>query len=72
MSEVVTPKRAEGFNISWNLNLFSGPKWTIVCGKCEATFKARIPTIDYPTVVCPHCGAVNELDLVFTSMGDDS
>jgi len=60
----VKPKRAEGYEVSWNFNLFSGPKWTIVCGNCEATFEKRIPLIDYPTVVCPHCNAINELNLV--------
>jgi len=71
MSKVVSPKRAEGWNVSWNLNLFSSPKWTIVCGNCEATFKIRIPLIDYPTVVCPYCYAVNKLDLIVGNFGDE-
>lgn len=67
----VQPKRAEGYNVSWNLNLFTSPRWTIVCGNCEATFKAYVHLIDYPTVVCPNCKAVNELNLIVGTMGDE-
>lgn len=67
----VKPKRAEGYGFSWNLNLFTSPRWTIVCGNCEATFKAQVHLIDYPTVVCPYCKAVNELDLVIGHFGDE-
>jgi len=72
MEKVVIPKRAEGYNISWNLNLFSGAKWTIVCGQCEHTFQARLPLVNYPTVTCPRCNTVNKLPLVFDYLNETS
>lgn len=71
MNKIVRPKRAEGWNVSWNLNLFTTPRWTIVCGNCEATFKASIYLIDFPTVVCPYCHTVNKLDLIVGYFGDE-
>jgi len=69
MVKRVKPAFMKGYNVSWNLNLFSGPKWTIKCGGCFHTFKKRIPLIDYPTVLCPACGALNELELVIGPIG---
>lgn len=45
------------------MSLLGRPKWTISCGACPATFRARIPFIDNPTVKCPDCGAWNRLPL---------
>jgi len=39
------------------------PTWAITCGECFATFKAKIPLIDSPEIVCPHCGARNLLSV---------
>ncbi len=55
------PKAAGGFNMSIAQLWGSGPKWTITCGDCEATFSKRIPVIDRPGIICPHCGTVNIL-----------
>ena len=65
----VTPAYFKGYNTSWNLNLFSGPKYTITCGSCNHTFQERIIVMDYPTVVCPACRAVNKIPLVVSNMG---
>ena len=71
MIKRVRPISAQGHNISWNLNLLSGPKWVIKCGNCGHTFKERIPVINDPTVLCPACGAINELTgLVVERLGD--
>lgn len=66
----VTPKDFTGWNMSIMQLFGSGPKFTITCGGCEATFKKRIPMIDNPGVVCPHCGAVNKLPLEVVSPMD--
>lgn len=62
-SNFVTPLTASGYNVSWNLNLFSGPKWDITCGKCGHTFTQRIPVRNNPEVVCPACHTVNVINL---------
>jgi rRNA maturation endonuclease Nob1 len=61
---VVPARSCEGYSMSWNLNLFSGPKFTIGCGACPHVFEQRIPVRDYPTVICPACGTLNRLNLV--------
>jgi hypothetical protein len=62
--KIVNPKSLRGYGLSWNLNLFSGPKLTITCGNCEATFEKRVPIIDHPVVICPYCNSGNKLPLV--------
>lgn len=62
---IVRPKKAQGMNISWNINLFSGPKWYIECGKCGCGFETRLPLADYPVIRCPHCGTGNKLPLEY-------
>lgn len=59
--EVVDAREATG----WNLTLIPGvgPKWPIRCGRCPATFRARIPHVDQPTVQCPSCRTWNRLNL---------
>ena len=61
----VTPKYISGMNMSWNLNIFSGPKLYIECGKCSAGFYFRAPRKNYPTVACTNCGTINEIPLVY-------
>ena len=39
------------------------PTWAITCGECRATFKAKIPLIDRPVLVCPYCGVRNLLSV---------
>jgi transcription elongation factor Elf1 len=63
---IVTPKRAKGMNMSWNLNLFSGPKWYIECGNCGCGFEARIPRVNHPVISCTNCGTGNELPIEWT------
>ena len=63
---LVTPKYAHGMNTSWNLNIFSGPKFLIGCGNCSADFHIRLPLINNPKVACPNCRAVNQLPLIYT------
>ena len=62
--KTVRPNWAKGYNMSWTLNIFNGPKWTINCGNCSNTFKKRIDVVNQPAVVCPFCGAVNKLNLM--------
>lgn len=59
----VKPKYIGGWNMSIAQLWGSGPKLTITCGDCSSTFKQRVPMIDKPGVVCPHCGTVNVLPL---------
>ena len=61
--KTVEPNWFRGYNLSWNFNILSGPKFTINCGACNNTFKKRIDVVHKPAVVCPFCGAVNKLDL---------
>lgn len=59
--KVVDARDATG----WDMSLHpAGPKWTIRCGNCPATFKARLPIIDQPTVKCPECGVFNLINVV--------
>lgn len=55
---IVQAWEARGLNMSLHPR---GPKWTIRCGGCPATFRGRVPRVDYPTLQCPVCGAWNEL-----------
>lgn len=45
----------------------SGPKWTITCGSCNATFRKRIPMVDNPGIPCPSCSAINVLPIEVNS-----
>lgn len=56
--QICSPRHASGWNMAF---LGRGPKWTILCGACPATFISRIAIIGYQTVRCPDCGAYNEL-----------
>jgi hypothetical protein len=62
--KVVRAKFFTGWSMSWNLNLFSGPKFQITCGECESVFEARIPLVSNPRVRCGLCGVINELRLI--------
>lgn len=65
MPKVVTPKYISGMNISWNLNLISGPKLYVECGRCSAGFNFRVPLKNYPTVACPSCSTVNKIPFAY-------
>ena len=57
---VLRPIAFEGLNMSLHP---SGPKLTITCGGCRATFRKRVPMVDNPGVTCPRCGATNVLPI---------
>ena len=59
----VAPRSAGGPNFSlWEkFGLVEGPMWQITCGKCDLTFKARLPMVNAPSVKCPHCDTINTL-----------
>lgn len=59
----VWAKRGSGWTTSWNLNLFSGPTWDIQCGHCDHWFRAKVPVVDHPTVLCTACKTVNRLNV---------
>lgn len=63
-NQAYIPKYIQGMNFSWNLNLISGPKLYIECGKCGTGFKHRMPLKSYPNVMCS-CGAVNKIPLEY-------
>jgi len=63
-NKVVRCHAFHGSNISITLNLFCGPKFYIECGSCRASFNKRIDAVDYPKVICPHCGIINEIPVV--------
>lgn len=60
-STVVNARGFSGFSASLHP---AGPKFAIQCGACPATFRERVPVVEYPTVKCPECGAFNRLDVV--------
>ena len=63
---VVTPRAAEGMSLSLTLNLGGvGPKWSFRCGNCPGSFRARLPVHDDPAVRCPHCGAFNQIHVIY-------
>ena len=62
-NNIVEAEYFSGFNISIFQLFGLGPKFTIVCGKCLYTFRQRVPVMDNPTVLCPHCGIINVLPL---------
>jgi len=55
------PKAFEGMNLSWNLNIFSFPKFKVKCGECSSIFKGRIN--EQGLVKCPYCDTINKLPL---------
>jgi len=63
------PKTVRPYNFSgWNKTLLSlfgkGPKLTITCGACRATFKQRVPyRVKHPGMTCPTCNVVNILPI---------
>lgn len=61
MAEEVGIHRAEGSSMSWNLNLLSGPKFYLECGKCGAAWSERLPVVEDPKVICPECRTTNVL-----------
>lgn len=61
-SDFVWAKGFTGWNMSFAQLFGSGPKMTIVCGKCGGSFTKRVPMADYPVVRCP-CGQANKLQL---------
>ena len=62
----VRPLRASGYSFSVMQIFGKGPKWSITCGKCRATFETRIPMIDFPGIPCPSCREVNILPIEVT------
>lgn len=60
---IVRPIALSGWNMSIAQLFGSGPKLTVTCGGCRATFRKRVPMVDAPGLACPHCGAVNVLPL---------
>jgi RNase P subunit RPR2 len=69
---IVSPLRISGMNMSWNLNLLSGPKWSFTCGHCTCDFKARVPIngMSQKSVMCPHCGSVNRFIATETPLSE--
>jgi len=69
MNKTITPVVPKSFS-GWCMSIMqlfgSGPKFTITCGACLATFTQRIPMVDRPGCPCPNCGAVNVLPLEST------
>tara|TARA_R110000787_G_scaffold286340_2_gene404266 strand:- start:1016 stop:1213 length:198 start_codon:yes stop_codon:yes gene_type:complete len=55
----VTPKEVTGWSMSIAQLWGSGPKLTIKCGKCEATFQKRTPMVSNAGLPCPYCNTVN-------------
>lgn len=66
-NQVVKIGAFRGMSLSWNLNLFNGPKFDLRCGKCRHGWRERIQMVDYPTVTCPRCNTVNEIPLITTT-----
>ena len=65
---IVEAVYAEGLNMSLAQMFGSGPKWTIGCGDCRRGFQKRLPYHqNRPVVVCPHCGALNRINVQWTA-----
>lgn len=62
---MVDAQRWNSMNMSWNLNFFSGPKGVMRCGKCGADSQHRLPLINTPRIVCPHCKEVNKINVQY-------
>lgn len=62
----VAPKAFHGWSMSIAQLWGGGPKFTITCGECEATFRRRISMVDNPGVVCPACHTVNVIPVVMS------
>lgn len=71
-NDIVQIAHAEGWTMSWNLNLFSGPKWHLVCGHCHHMWRQRIPLANYPILGCPNCRTVNRIPIEYTARGDNN
>jgi phage FluMu protein Com len=69
--ETVVPDSASGVSISLASIFGLGPKWTITCGKCHATFAKRIPMVNHPGIACPNCHTVNILPIKIKRMAID-
>lgn len=61
---IVQASEATGLNMSLHP---AGPKWTIRCGACPATFRSRVPKVDNPSVQCPSCRVWNSLPFVWSA-----
>ena len=59
--KTVRPASATGYNMTLLQLAGVGPKWTVTCGECLASFTKRLPLVDNPGLVCPHCGVVNQM-----------
>lgn len=53
----LTPKYVQANGLH---NPFTGnKKWTITCGKCEHTWKEKVPVNEKCSAVCPSCSTQN-------------
>lgn len=58
MKKATTPAYIQSSGL-WN-HLTGNKKWTITCGNCEHTWKAKLPIVETITAICPHCSVMNK------------
>lgn len=63
--QIVNAKLWESMNMSWNLNLFSGPTGIMTCGNCSIRDSYKLPLVNYPVITCKHCGTSNRINIVY-------
>jgi hypothetical protein len=60
---VVWARSFSGWNFSVTMLFGVGPKFDVICGRCDGGFSRRIPVVSYPVVRCP-CGVANKLNII--------
>lgn len=69
--KIVNAKSCKGFNISVSMIVGLSPKYTVICGNCNKSFRSRFNLYLFPKVKCSHCGAINRLPLSVDSEGNE-
>lgn len=63
---IVQPRNWQGMSMSPLQLIGRGPKFTVWCGNCPHVFQERLPPhINRPTVICPACNALNQINVVW-------
>ena len=58
----IEPASVTCWNPIWPWQYIFGKPWTITCGRCQWTWRKRLPVAEHVTVECPMCGGVNAWD----------
>ena len=56
----VTPDYLRCWNPIWPWQYVTGKPFTVTCGQCRHTWRAKVAVAPYMSARCPECRAVNE------------